>query len=348
MKKSLQNILIFSFVILCFYIISKIQLLIIYFFIALVLSITINPVSNLLCTLKIGKFKINETFSTIICLCIISTICSFFGLIFSPIIIEEINIIKSIKIEEMQKFASVVTNQINQNLSTLNIEFETKFTDLFSFLNFGSISNIFQSMLGLLGNIFMAFFSIIFISFFLIKDKHILKNNAIKLMSYFTNESLEKVNTIIYFIRRYFIGLCIQTTILFILFSFGMHILKLPNPWTLALFAAVINIIPYFGPLIGFIFTTTIIGTFYLDQNMIELIIPLITKSFVLFFVVQSFDNFIIQPTIYSKAFDAHPLEIFFVAMTAGFIGGIMWMILAMPIYTILKIIFTKLTIQIK
>ena len=85
MKKSLQNILLLTFVILCFYIIFKIQLLIVYFFISLVLSITINPVSNLLCTLKIGKWKINNTFSTIICLFIISAIGSLFGFIFSPI-----------------------------------------------------------------------------------------------------------------------------------------------------------------------------------------------------------------------------------------------------------------------
>ena len=344
MKKSLQNILLLAFVILCFYIIFKIQILIIYFFISLVLSIMINPVSNLLCTLEIGKWKVNDTLSTIICLIIISAISSLFGFIFSPIIIEEINIIKSIQIDEIQNFITIATQQINQNLSLLDIEIDTKMTDIFTFLNFGSISNIFQSMLGLLGNIFMALFSIIFISFFLIRDKKLLKEKSTKIISYFTDESHKKINIIIYFIRRYFIGLCVQTSILFVLFSFGMLILKLPNPWTLAVFAAVINIIPYFGPLIGFMFTTTIIGTFYLNQNMIDLIIPLISKSFILFFLVQSFDNFMIQPTIYSKAFDAHPLEIFFVAMTAGFIGGIMWMILAMPIYTILKIIFTELS----
>ena len=110
-------------------------------------------------------------------------------------------------------------------------------------------------MLGMLGNIFMAFFSILFISFFLIRDKAILKEKVINSMSYFIPKSKQKINTIIYFIRRYFIGLCLQTSILFILFGAGMALLKLPNSWTLAVFAAVINVIPYFGPLIGFIFT---------------------------------------------------------------------------------------------
>ena len=62
----------------------------------------------------------------------------------------------------------------------------------------------------------------------------------------------------------------------------------------------------------------------------------------------QSLDNFIIQPTIFSRAFKAHPLEIFFIAMTAGFIGGILWMIIAMPVYTILRIIFSELVTNFK
>ena len=105
---------------------------------------------------------------------------------------------------------------------------------------------------------------------------------------------------------------------------------------------------PYFGPLIGFTFTSIIIGTIYLDTNMIEMILPLIIKSFFLFGTVQCIDNFILQPSIYSKAFNAHPLEIFFIALSAGFIGGLMWMIIAMPLYTIIRIIFSELLINLK
>ena len=294
------------------------------------------------------KFKINKTISAILCLLIITTLGFLIGYLISPLIIEEIQIISSIQINEIQNFLNILTDQVNKKLAELNINLEANFMDLIELLNISSITGLFQSMLGILGNMFMAFFSILFISFFLIKDKLILKEKAIKIMSYFMPNSKDKINMIIYFIRRYFLGLCIQTSILFIVFGLGMLVLDLPNPWTLAIFAAVINIVPYFGPLIGFVFTITIIGTFYLDQNMIELILPLITKSFFLFFLVQSVDNFIIQPVIYSKAFNAHPLEIFLVAMSAGFIGGILWMIIAMPVYTIIRIIFSELLTQLK
>jgi predicted PurR-regulated permease PerM len=75
---------------------------------------------------------------------------------------------------------------------------------------------------------------------------------------------------------------------------------------------------------------------------------PGIIKLIVLFLCIQSIDNFILQPTIFSRAFQAHPLEIFIVAVSAGLIGGVMWMVIAMPLYTMIRIIFSELIINIK
>ena len=343
MNNSMKNIITLGVIAMALFIVTQIQLLIIYLFISIVISITINPISNKICNMKIGAFKISKTIASIMCLLIIMTTGSIIGYILSPLIIEELQIISSIRIQEVQNFLNIATNQINNKLSVLNLDIKTNLIDVMNIVNISSISGLFQSMLGILGNIFMAICSVLFISFFLIKDKALIKEKTTLFLSYFIPNANKKINTIIYFIRRYFIGLCIQTSILFILFGFSMMILGLPNPWTLAVFAAVINIIPYFGPLIGFVFTSTIVGTIYIDQNMIDLILPLILKLLFLFGIIQSIDNFIIQPTIYSKAFNAHPLEIFFVAMSAGFIGGVMWMIIAMPIYTIIRIIFSEL-----
>ena len=112
-------------------------------------------------------------------------------------------------------------------------------------MNISSVRGIFESMLELLGNVFMAFFSVLFISFFLIRDKDFLKEKSIQTLGFVLPKAKEKINTIIYFIRRYVIGLCLQTILLFILFGFGMTLLDLPNPWTLAVFAAVIVVYVY-------------------------------------------------------------------------------------------------------
>ena len=57
------------------------------------------------------------------------------------------------------------------------------------------------------------------------------------------------------------------------------------------------------------------------------------------FFVVKLIDNNVNQPLIFSNSTKSHPLEIFLVILIAGFISGIVGMIIAVPLYTIIKVI---------
>ena len=53
----------------------------------------------------------------------------------------------------------------------------------------------------------------------------------------------------------------------------------------------------------------------------------------------QLIDNFIYQPVIYSTSIKAHPLEIFIVLLMAGHIGGTVGMLVAIPAYTVVRVI---------
>jgi predicted PurR-regulated permease PerM len=57
---------------------------------------------------------------------------------------------------------------------------------------------------------------------------------------------------------------------------------------------------------------------------------------------VQLVDNFIYQPLIYSTSIKAHPLEIFIVLLIAGNIGGIVGMLIAIPSYTVIRVIASR------
>ena len=345
MKESIKNITTLLIISLIIFFLLKIQILIIYIFISLVLSITVTPINNKICNIKIRGFQINKNIAAFMCLLLISLFISLIVFLMSPLIIKEFQIVSSIKIDDIQELLNMISSKVNQKTGRSNVNF-----DVISILTSldSSVKIFFESIIDILGNLFFAIFSILFISFFMIRDRTLFKDQIIKYLSSIISESNLKVNTIIYFLRRYVIGISTQISFLFILFGLGMQILNIPHPWTLAIFAAIINIIPYFGPIIGFIFASIIIGTTCLDNNSIDLIFPLIIKAFLLFGIIQSIDNFIIQPTIFSRAFKAHPLEIFFVAISAGFIGGIMWMIIAMPIYSMLRIIFSELITNIK
>ena len=195
---------------------------------------------------------------------------------------------------------------------------------------------MFAKTFSLLGNIFLATFSICFITFFLLKDAELIKNNFLRFISQYTKKADKKLIEITYYLRKYFLGLITQLSILFICYGVGMQFLNIEHAWIIALFAAIINIIPYIGPMIGFSFASIIIIT--TTQN-IDIIHIILIKTFILFGVIQTSDNFFFQPLIFSKILKIHPLEIFTIVLGAGMLGGIVWMLLAIPSYAVLKIL---------
>ena len=119
----------------------------------------------------------------------------------------------------------------------------------------------------------------------------------------------------------------------------GLTFLGVPSSVLIGFFGGTMNVIPYLGPVIG-----TSIGTVlgvlgelgagnYLDFYLVS------GKVVLVFLAANLIDNIILQPLIYSNSVKAHPLEIFIVIMMAGSLGGAVGMILAIPIYTVLRII---------
>jgi predicted PurR-regulated permease PerM len=107
----------------------------------------------------------------------------------------------------------------------------------------------------------------------------------------------------------------------------------------IALFAALINVIPYIGPLIGFVFGITVGVVTHLDLNFYSELLPMLGYMTIVFGVVQLLDNFVVQPMIFSNSVKAHPLEIFLVILAAGMVAGIFGMVVAIPTYTIIRVV---------
>lgn len=67
--------------------------------------------------------------------------------------------------------------------------------------------------------------------------------------------------------------------------------------------------------------------------------LPLILKVIGAFAAMQMLDNFVLQPFIFSNSVLAHPLEIFIVILVGAKLSGILGMILAIPVYTVIRVI---------
>ena len=141
---------------------------------------------------------------------------------------------------------------------------------------------------------------------------------------------------------RYFIGLVIQITILFILYTIILLIFGISNAVVIAFLCALLNIIPYVGPLISAFLMTILSMTSNLGQDFQSEILPTTIYVMIGFILAQLVDNFASQPIIFSKTTKSHPLEIFLIIIIGGLLMGPLGMIIAVPSYTVIKVILKE------
>ena len=106
----------------------------------------------------------------------------------------------------------------------------------------------------------------------------------------------------------------------------------------IAFLCAILNLIPYIGPLIGIVLMSFLTMTSYLGQDFSSVVIPKTLYVIVGYIIAQLIDNFVSQPYIFSSSLKSHPLEIFLIILTGGILFGISGMILAIPFYTVIKV----------
>ena len=104
----------------------------------------------------------------------------------------------------------------------------------------------------------------------------------------------------------------------------------------------VLNVIPYIGPLIGILFGLTVGVVLNLDMDFYTQVLPLLIGMTVAMLITRLIDDALFQPFIYGNSVHAHPLEIFIVLLLAGSMAGIPGMILAIPSYTVLRVILKE------
>lgn len=320
------------------YFLFQIQVVIVYLVVALILTLIGNPILNFFKK----RLKFNNLFGTIATLFIFVSIIIGFILMFVPLISSQSQSLSLLNTSEIEKNITQLVHQITVFLDSHNIDSAKmlKEANISSKVNFNFIPNFLNSLLGTISSFGMGLASVLFITFFFLKDRVMFIIGAKKILPDSQEDkilnSLDKINVLL---SRYFIGLLLQLFIVFILYLIVLLIFGIDNAFIIAFLCAVLNIIPYIGPLIGTLLAgvLTMIGNLGGDFQTETL--PLTIYILIGFWIVQIIDNNVSQPLIFSSSVNSHPLEIFLVILIAGFMSGILGMILAVPIYTILKVI---------
>lgn len=202
------------------------------------------------------------------------------------------------------------------------------------------IGDFFSSIIAAAGNLLIGIFSLIFITFFFLKEQGLFVNFLTGILpSQYEGEIRHALQEISRMLTRYFGGIVIQITLITLFVSASLGILGVKNALLIGFFAALINVIPYLGPLIGATFGVIITISSNLDLEFYNQMLPLLLKVVAVFGAMQMLDNFILQPWIFSNSVLAHPLEIFIVILMGAQIHGIVGMVLAIPAYTVLRVI---------
>lgn len=320
--------------------------IVVYILISLVFSFLGQPIASLLERIRFGKSRLPRNISAFLALMVILAGLLLLIGIFIPIVIYEARIISSINLDELKQFIREPLAQVNDLMRQYGLVQDQEVIEnmivakLKSVLDFSVAGYFLANLLGMTTSLYLGIFSILFISFFLIKDEHLFHNSILSIVPAPSKDEVSRILTDSRnLLSRYFMGLLMDVLIMSTMLSFGLWICGVENALLIGFLGGLLNIVPYLGPLIGGAIGIVLAVTSMMSQGIYSGIAWTMVEVGLVFAVAKLLDDIIFQPFIFSNSVKAHPLEIFIVILMAGTLAGIPGMILAIPAYTLLRII---------
>ena len=321
------------------YFLYAIQSVIVYIIIAAILSLIARPVIGFLKK----RLKFPNTLSVITAMIVLVGFLLGIIRMFVPLIIKQGESLSLLQTDQLEQNLQSVLNQVNTYFLSKNINLLSELKNVDFLSGFQAIPNLLNSVASALGSLSIGLFSVLFISFFFMKDSQLLKNAILTIIPNKSETRFSKSTEIIKdLLSRYFIGLVFQITILFVLYTIVLLIFGISNAVVIAFLCALLNLIPYIGPMIGAVIMFLLSMTSNLGLDFQTSILPTTMYVMIGYFIAQLIDNFFSQPFIFSKTTKSHPLEIFLIIIIGGLLFGVIGMITAVPMYTALKVILKE------
>ena len=319
----------------------KIQSVLAYLTIAVIASLLGRPIVLLL---RI-KLRFNNTLAVIVTMILLIGVIAGIIALFIPLLVSQGQNLSLLNIDALQANVENLYRQVTEylGLSSITIEQGIKNSKMLANLDFGFIPNFLNSFVSVLGTLSIGLFSVLFIAFFFLKDSKLFEQGLLVFIPDNKESRLKKsIKKIKDLLSRYFIGLVLQILILFIIYSIVLFIFGIENAIVIAFLCALLNLIPYIGPIIGGILMMTLTMTSNLGADFSTVILPKTIYVMIGFIIGQLVDNFFSQPFIFSNSVRSHPLEIFLIIIIGGLLFGITGMIVAVPGYTAIKVILKE------
>ncbi|TAE08479.1 MAG: AI-2E family transporter [Bacteroidetes bacterium] len=326
--------------------------LIFYILIALVISTLLHPFTDYIADIEVFSWRVPRIVAVLLSFGLLALVPFLFILLFVPLIAEQASILQKLDyhtvlsrlqspVDGIEEFIMTNFPDDERQAGFLKQEITHNLTSFVSGLDVGKLLNY---LVGFAGSILFYVVAVSFITFFFLYEKGLFRRNVLALVpnAYFevavnTFYKIEKL------LSNYLLGILGQMVIMFAILSIGLSIMGIKYALTIAIFMAMMNIIPYLGPALGLVFATLVIlstpsaqGDFANNGYVLLQVLPIILGALM-------FDSLFVQPFIYSKSVKAHPLEIFFAIFVGATLAGGLGMLLAIPAYTILRVGYLEL-----
>ncbi len=317
---------------------------VVYVLVSAVLAVMCRPLVAWLIRLKIQKRSLPRWFAALLALFTIWIVFGLLCLLFIPLIGDKVMLLSKIDYASVLVSVEEPIHHIQQLLQRFAVLQEGTslreaiVTALQSVVDLSTLNSAVTSVVGFLGSLVIAFFSISFITFFFMKEDDLFFSMVRALFPERHKENVTRaLNSVTRLLSRYFAGLLAEScvlmlTITLVMVLFGM---KVQDSAFIGLIMGVMNVIPYAGPLMGGVMSVFMGIVSPIEGATIGHTVAVIICSIL---TIKGVDDFIIQPTIYSDRVNAHPLEVFIVILLAGSLAGIWGMLLAIPSYTVLRV----------
>jgi predicted PurR-regulated permease PerM len=305
------------------------------FIIAGILFYFTVPLSDFLC-----KYKLPRFLSILIVFVVIAGVVLIFGLSIGPILVDEFaRLINSLPQNIRQLHTLLLglrEHPVIGRLIYLEAINMSKITEWLAGLASNTIVGLTSSLgsiAGVIGNFFTTIMVVPFLLFFMLKEKG--QGSLEKLVDRFVPEdyqgsikrALAEINVNL---GEYFKGVGIVCFCVGALAYISFLIIGLEFALILAIIIGITNIIPYLGPFIGAI-PAALIALFDSPTKMLYVIIAIV--------IVQQIESLFISPAVMGRKLALNPLVVILVILIAGRLAGLLGIILAVPSFTVLKIV---------
>lgn len=310
--------------------------LVAYLALAMILSYVLDPVVN-----RLQRMGLNRTLGITLTLSAVIMLVVYISTNVIPIFVAEmIELTNNLNIQNLEMIARRVETRLSEDYQFIPDGFlEDNVSAVLSELfDLGKLSAVLSDAVGLFTNIFSAVLVVPFAAFFFLKDGTKIRRDVLTLVP---NKYFETTLTLIDKIERrlglYFRSVLLQSILVAFSSWSTLSIAGLDNSLSVGISVGVANTIPYFGPIIGYILSIVV--------SIVETgDFSLVLVCMIAIFIVQMLDNLIFQPFLFSRSADMHPVAILFIILIGAETAGILGMLVAIPIATVVKITINQVS----